>query len=67
VYTVENVDRALDIAARSFCSQEVKVSKKSKSITLSQLFLWYRKDFAPKILDFVEKYLTYALRVRVLC
>jgi len=48
IYTQDKIDTQLDLAATSFLSQEVTVSKKengSYDIHVSKLFLWYGSDF----------------------
>jgi len=43
VFTAENLDRGLQAAAESFCSQEVCID--SNKVILSKIFLWYKADF----------------------
>ena len=45
VYSGSNVERALTLAAGSFCSQEVAVSEAERRVTTSKIFHWYASDF----------------------
>ena len=45
VYSGSNVERALTLAAGSFCSQEVAVSEAERRVTTSKIFHWYARDF----------------------
>ena len=48
------VDSQLDLAAKSFLSQEVTISKKedgSFDVIVSKLFLWYGSDFGDSASD----------------
>jgi len=44
-YTVENLQRGLDLAAQNFLTNETSVDLETKTITISKLLLWYREDF----------------------
>jgi hypothetical protein len=45
VYSSSNIDRALTMAAQSFCSQEVAVNETERTVTVSKIFHWYARDF----------------------
>lgn len=46
VYTLLNMESALDAAAATFCqSGGVKANLQHRTLTMSRLFQWYRKDF----------------------
>lgn len=45
VYSAAKLERGLDLAANSFCEQEVKIFKETKTVTLSKIFQWYSSDF----------------------
>eukprot|EP00042_Codosiga_hollandica_P034441 m.241012 g.241012 ORF g.241012 m.241012 type:complete len:287 (+) comp54411_c0_seq2:3-863(+) len=45
VYSAANLDRALTMAAKNFCSQEINVDEALKTITLSKILQWYALDF----------------------
>lgn len=62
LYTTENLDHELDNAARAFIRspQGSRLDKENKTIYLSAIFEWYKKDFeklSGGVLSFVEKYL----------
>ncbi|KAL3841343.1 hypothetical protein ACJMK2_019502 [Sinanodonta woodiana] len=59
VYTAENLDMALDAATRSFCAQEISVSKEVDEIWLSKIFQWYQKDFGNMEVDVIRWTETY--------
>ena len=44
-YSEDNLDSALDDAARNFCNQEVIVLPKNEEVYVSKLFQWYERDF----------------------
>ncbi|TRY79598.1 hypothetical protein TCAL_05902 [Tigriopus californicus] len=45
IYKAEKLDTQLEMAAKSFCSQEIRFAAESNTVFLSKLFLWYRNDF----------------------
>eukprot|EP00741_Cyanophora_paradoxa_P010582 tig00020537_g10228.t1 len=61
VFTEENVEAALELAARAFCGAEVRLDAPRRVATLSKIFQWYAEDFggaAPEaLLSFVRPYL----------
>jgi len=59
VYTLQNVENALNIAARSFCEQNLEITP--HDIQLSSIFKWYATDFADTVdkqLEYVSQYLS---------
>ncbi|KAK0068380.1 hypothetical protein Bpfe_002315 [Biomphalaria pfeifferi] len=54
VYSVDNLDAALDKATRNFCSQEVFISNEKNEIFISKLFQWYRSDFGVTDIDVLK-------------
>lgn len=44
-YTIDNLNRGLEMATSNFVSSETKVNIEDKSVELSKLFLWYKTDF----------------------
>ncbi|GFS15507.1 hypothetical protein ElyMa_006772300 [Elysia marginata] len=59
VYTVENVETALDSAARNFCAQEVEMRNEMDEVLLSKLFQWYRADFGETEVDVLKWIMPY--------
>ncbi|CAL1548207.1 unnamed protein product [Lymnaea stagnalis] len=59
VYSVENIDSALDKATKSFCSQEVVTKNEKDEIYISKLFQWYRNDFGETDVDVLKWILPY--------
>ena len=62
LYTVEHLDRELDEAARIFVRSPkgLELHEGSRSLHLSLIFDWFKKDFeiaSGDVLSFVEKYL----------
>ena len=45
-YKVENIDDTLNFVTESFIHQEIEVNHNSEKLIMSQIFDWYRKDFA---------------------
>ena len=61
VYSSKNLDRGLNAAARSFCSQEVRVDVGARRVSLSKIFEWYATDFGSnerELLQWVPSKLT---------
>ena len=54
VYTVENIDSALDGATRNFCAQEVEMRNETNEVLLSKIFQWYRADFGETEVDVLK-------------
>jgi len=44
-YEKEKLEEQLDTSARVFINATSKLSKKDKTLTISKIFKWYRKDF----------------------
>jgi len=44
-YSDENLDMALDMAAKNFCQQEIIVLPKNEEVYASKIFEWYGSDF----------------------
>ncbi|RUS81942.1 hypothetical protein EGW08_010287 [Elysia chlorotica] len=59
VYTVENIDSALDSATRNFCAQEVEMRNELDEVLLSKLFQWYRADFGETEVDVLKWIMPY--------
>ena len=45
VYTPENIQDQLDLAARSFINNDLKVDQDGNQISVSKIFQWYLADF----------------------
>ncbi len=61
VYTAENVMRKLEEDARRFVGAErnVRVDGKARTVTTSEIFKWFQKDFGgseKKVLEFLGRY-----------
>mmetsp|Transcript_30 Transcript_30/g.64 ORF Transcript_30/g.64 Transcript_30/m.64 type:complete len:548 (+) Transcript_30:186-1829(+) len=61
-FSVEAIDRELDIAAQAFVSDDdnVFIDEDRNALSLTMIFHWYRADFADsksKLPDFIVKYL----------
>jgi hypothetical protein len=59
VYSPENVERALNMATASFCSQETEVDGRARKVVLSKIFLWYGTDFGETTYEVLEWMLRY--------
>ena len=62
LYSAENLDQELDIAATLFTRSQngVRLDRDNKTLHLSSIFRWYREDFekaSGSIIEFVKKYL----------
>lgn len=59
VYSADQIDRQLDIAASNFINQEVELDPESATLTTSKIFHWYRRDFGGKqgLIAFIHGYL----------
>jgi len=62
IYKPDNLEYALDAAAKSFCNDDsnVQIQVSQKQVHLSQIFQWYSSDFAPterEVLQYISKYL----------
>lgn len=46
IYTAENLDRQLDISARTFLNTGgIRIDRKGMEVRLSEIFSWYGEDF----------------------
>jgi hypothetical protein len=62
LYSAENLDQELELATKMFIQSPtgVLVDKERKTVHMSQIFKWYKKDFtkaAKNVLEYVKKYL----------
>ena len=59
VYTAEDIDAQLDLAARNFVNADVKVEPGNHQVQLSAIFSWFKVDFEGQdgTIDFLLKYL----------
>ena len=55
VYTPEQLDSQLDLAARNFIQGDLLLDKDRKTVSVSSIFRWYQVDFGGKggIIDFL--------------
>jgi hypothetical protein len=59
LYSVENLDSALDNASEVFIGDDLKVDVEKKEITISKIFDWYSQDFGKnvkEVLLFISNY-----------
>jgi len=45
VYAAAKLETQLNTAARSFCSQEVRLTEDKSAVEMSKILMWYRSDF----------------------
>lgn len=59
VYTAEDIDTQLDLAARNFVNSDISIDEESNTVNLSAIFGWYKDDFGGRkgIIDLLVKYL----------
>ena len=59
VYSPDQVDAQLDLAAQNFIAHEVRLDMENKTLSLSQIFHWYQADFGglSGTLAFVSEFL----------
>lgn len=60
VYDEKEIDKQLDLAARSFINSEIEIHEAEKLIVSSQIFEWYAEDFGKgqkERLSFIIRYL----------
>lgn len=50
-YSPENIDAELSLAEESFATQEFLVNHQNRTIRCSEIFTWYRNDFAGSYLN----------------
>jgi hypothetical protein len=68
VYSAENINSQLDLAASNFVSQNVRIGRDRKNIIISKIFQWYKNDFGGNVgvLKFLENYLPYGERRKLI-
>lgn len=59
VYTADRLEEQLDLAARNFVDQDVKLDVEKRMLHLSAIFKWYLADFGGRdgVLDFLSTHL----------
>lgn len=57
VYSEENLEQALTMAAQSFCSQEVNISPAGMKVSVNKILQWYASDFGSSV-DQILRYLS---------
>ena len=59
VYTPENIQDQLDLAARSFINNDLKVDQDGNQISVSKIFQWYLADFGGEkaLVELLKQYL----------
>jgi hypothetical protein len=59
VYTAENIDDQLNLAARNFVNSGVKIDTENEKVHLSAIFSWFKEDFGGRngIIEFLIEYL----------
>lgn len=59
VYSPQNLDSQLDLAARNFINQDISFDQGTHKVQLSTIFKWFAKDFGGRqgILDFLIEHL----------
>ena len=50
-YNQEQIETLLDLATSNFVGSEFEVNEKSKTISCSRIFSWYKKDFSNEYLN----------------
>lgn len=68
VYRAETLETQLAAGARQFVSERRNVLVETGTVTLSEIFKWYEKDFlwkAPSVLDFIKTNANVDLRSRL--
>lgn len=66
-YTLENLERGLDLAAQNYITNETSVDVAKKTVEISKLLLWYREDFVNNLghtsdaLNFAKKALHFSI------
>jgi len=59
LYTEENLETALALAAQAFCESEVEVNVATKTVTMSKILFWYGKDFGKTEEEVLSKVATF--------
>ena len=59
VYTPENIDAQLDLAARNFVNADLRVDPEGHKVHLSAIFSWFKSDFGGRegVVEFLIKHL----------
>lgn len=59
VYTPENIDAQLDLAARNFVNTDLRVDPEGHKVHLSAIFSWFKSDFGGQsgVIDFLIEHL----------
>jgi hypothetical protein len=59
VYTAEDIDDQLDLAARNFVNADLKIESDKNQVHISAIFSWFNEDFGGQegIVDFMLQYL----------
>jgi hypothetical protein len=59
IYTPENIQEQLDLAARNFINNDLKVDQDGNQISVSKIFQWYLADFGGEkaLVEFLKQYL----------
>lgn len=69
VYSEDNLEQALTMAAQSFCGQEVHTSPSDMKVSVNKILQWYASDFGSsvdQILRYLSLYLPEVTRVTLL-
>lgn len=59
LFSSENLDAGLDLAAKSFCQNDVSVDVNQKVVIVSKILDWYGCDFGPNQRAIAEKIMIY--------
>lgn len=59
VYSGDQIDRQLDLAARNFVNQTTSVDQEENELSVSAIFRWYQSDFGSQqaVLEFIHNHL----------
>lgn len=59
VYSGDQIDTQLDLAARNFVNQNTTVDQKTNELSISAIFRWYQRDFGGQqaVLEFILNHL----------
>jgi len=67
IFSVDNCDRALQLAARVFCQNNVQFQDE-KTIVISPIFKWYAEDFGKepsKVVEFIGQFVGDEEKVKI--
>ncbi|XP_021947523.1 uncharacterized protein LOC110845430 [Folsomia candida] len=59
LFSADNLDQGLDIAAKNFCQNDVHVEVEKRVVMVSKILDWYREDFGPDQKAIVQKIMPY--------